>query len=101
MFLIALIGQVVGASLLPKTHGFLDMKWTVASLSCFDISLGMIAILVRNGFALSILVPLLSGMAPLAISIIASVFWGESGSASKITLLVVACGIICLAGFVS
>ena len=85
------------ACLLHKTAGFLNLQWTALSLACFFVSLGMIALLLKKGFALSIVIPLISGMAPLAISVIAIGFFGEAGSLLKIVLLVAACGMIGLA----
>ncbi|RKF23065.1 hypothetical protein D6851_00740 [Altericroceibacterium spongiae] len=101
MFAAALLGQIIGASLLPKTNGFQDLKWTAISLLSFGMSLFVISLLIKRGFALSIVVPLLSGLVPLTVGLVAIWFQGEPASYAKIAMLIAACALISLAGFIS
>ena len=98
IFLVALVGQVFGASSLGRTNGFLDIKWTAFSVGCFVLSLWVLAVLIKKGFALSIIAPLMAGCVPLAVCLIAIFVDGEAASATKVTLLIVACLMIGAAG---
>jgi multidrug transporter EmrE-like cation transporter len=97
MFLVALIFQVLGAALLPKTQGFTNVAWTAGSLSAYCFSLWPVAQLIRQGVGLAAIVPLMSAAVPLASILIAYFAYGETGSPTKLAMLILSCAIISVA----
>ncbi len=98
IFLLALAGQITAAITLPLTDSFRNPGWTAASLASYFASIWLIAVLIKRGLGLSIIIPLISGVAPLSIALIAIFFGGEPGSVAKISALAVACVMIGAAG---
>lgn len=98
MFLAAVATQVLGTSLLPRTSAFTDLRWTTFCLSSYLVSLWLIAILIRQGMALNIIVPLMAAAVPLATIAVAYFGYGQIVSLPKLGLLVAACCAIGVAG---
>lgn len=88
------ITQIAGVTLLVKTGGFRDPMWTAACLGTYVVSLFLLAETLRQGMALSLLMPILAALVPLASIAIAVVFFREQASWMKIGLLTSACVLI-------
>jgi small multidrug resistance pump len=89
-FLIIVASQLVGIALLPKTDGYTNIGFTLAQISMFAISFASMARLIKHGVPLGILVPLLATAMPLASVVIGIVFYKETASLPRVTMLVVA-----------
>ncbi len=98
LLVVALVGQIMGASAIPKTDLFRNVKWTAFMFGSFTIALWMISILITRGMALSIVIPLLSGLVPLSVSLVAIFVEGEPATPGKLILLTLACLLIGGAG---
>jgi multidrug transporter EmrE-like cation transporter len=90
MFLLAIAGQVIGASFLPATKGFTHPAYTVACVGGFVIALFCMARLIASGIDLSMVVPVMTCSVPLGILAVAFFYYGEPASISKVALLVMA-----------
>jgi len=98
LFTAVLLGQLAGITLLPRTQGFSNVTFTLASLAMFALSYAAMARLIAGGVELGILIPALSVIVPLATVAIGVMIYHESASLPKIGFLVVAC---CLVGVAS
>lgn len=101
LFLVAVATQVLGAALLPRTQGFTDATWTFLCLASYVFSLWLVALLIRQGVALNIIVPLMAAAIPLATIAVAYFGYGQLVSLPKLGLLVGACCAIGVAGAMS
>lgn len=102
---IAMVGlvtvtQVAGATMLVKTEGFRDPAWTGACLAVYAVSLFLLAETIRQGMALSLIMPILAALVPMATIIIAVTLLGEDASWLRIGLLSTACVVIGIASTV-
>lgn len=88
------ITQVIGSTLLVKTSGFREPMWTVACLAVYALSFYMLAEVIRQGLALSLVLPILAALVPLATIAVAVIVLGEPASWLRIGLLATACLII-------
>lgn len=88
----------MGASLLPRTDGFSNLTWTALCLGAYVVSLWAIAVLIRQGVALSIIVPLMAAAVPLLTIGVVYFFFGQTFTIPKLALLVAACLAIGVAG---
>lgn len=86
--------QVLAASLLVRTAGFRDPLWTAACLLSYLVSFWVVARMVNEGMALSVIVPLLAAAVPLATVLVAVTLLGEKASWSRLGLLTVACAMV-------
>lgn len=98
IFLLALITQISGAALIPKTDGFNNIGWTAACIASYIASTWLLAILVRQGVALNIVVPFMAAAVPLSTIAIAYLAYGQGVSLPKLGLLIGACAAIGIAG---
>lgn len=98
IFLAALTTQILGASLLPRTEAFTNPTWTALSLGAYILSLWLIAVLIKQGAALSIIVPLMAAAVPLATIAVAYFVYSDPVSPAKLGFLVGACCAIGYAG---
>ena len=94
MFLLAIAGQVIGASFLPATKGFTHATYTFACVGGFVVALFCMARLIASGIDLSMVVPVMTCSVPLGILAVAFLYYGEPASISKVALLVTAVGLI-------
>jgi len=92
--------QIAGVNMLIKTTGFRDPLWTLACLAVYAVSLFLLAETLRQGMALSLLMPILAALVPLASIIIAVVVFRENASGMRLGLLSLACALIGLAAAV-
>lgn len=94
------VTQVIGASMLAKTIGFRDPAWTAACLAVYAVSLFLLAETIRQGMALSLLMPILAALVPLATIAVAVTFLGEQASWMRLGLLSFSCVLIGVAATV-
>lgn len=94
----AIVLQIVGMSLFPLTTGYTKFWPTLASILTLLLGSLLFCQMLYKGVALSFLIPLGSAVMPLVVSMLGIFVYGESVSALKITLLVVACALIGIAG---
>lgn len=94
LFLFITVTQIMAISLIPKTAAFTDPYWTVACLSVYLVSLWCLSYTIHSGMPISLLIPILSAVVPLATIAVGMIFYKEAASLSKIVLLFAACGMI-------
>ena len=98
MFLIAT--QILAISLLPRTAGFTNLYWTVACLGVYALSLWNLSYIIHTSMPLSVMVPILSAVLPLATIAVGLIFYKEPASVLRVVLLCMACGLIGVASSV-
>ena len=86
--------NIFALSVLPRTVGFTKVLPTFACVVGFVATAWALSRLVHSGMQLSILIPLAAAIIPLATIVVGIFLYGESASPQKISLLVVACGVI-------
>lgn len=94
MVLLVVATQVIGASFLVKTEGFRIASWTAACLVTYALSFYLLAEVIRQGMALSFVMPVLAALVPLATIAVAVVVFREQVSWLQIGLLGAACVLI-------
>ena len=94
------VTQVAGSTMLVKTVGFRDPAWTAACLATYAISFFLLAETIRQGMALSLIMPILAALVPMAIIAISVTLFGEQASWLRIGLLSGACVLIGIASTV-
>jgi multidrug transporter EmrE-like cation transporter len=97
LFFVAIVGQVAGNSLLPRTRSFTDVAYVVASLGAFTVSSASMARLMASGISLGVVIPIMSTAVPLGVVAVGIVAYGEPTSPVKISLLLVACVLVSIA----
>ncbi len=100
MIALVVLTQVAGASLLAKTAGFRDPMWTLACLAIYAVSLFLLAETIRQGMALSLIMPILAALVPLATIAVAVMVLGEHASWLRLGLLSASCVLIGVAATV-
>jgi len=95
-FMVGLVAitQVAGATMLVKTTGFRDPAWTAACLATYAVSLFLLAETIRQGMALSLIMPILAALVPLATILIAVTVLREQASWLRLGILSGACLLI-------
>jgi small multidrug resistance pump len=96
-FAVAVFTQVAAVALLPRTQGFTQPLWTGLCCVLFLVGVGALARLSYRGVELGILIPIMSVFVPLATILAGIVFYGESTSPVKLSLLGVSCILIGIA----
>jgi quaternary ammonium compound-resistance protein SugE len=86
-----IVTQVAGASLLAKTDGFRDPTWTAACLAIYVVSLFALAETIRQGMALSLVMPILAAVVPIATIAVAVLVFKEHASWMRLGILTAAC----------
>lgn len=100
MILLVVATQVGGASMLVKTNGFREPVWTIACLVVYALSFFLLAETIRQGMALSFIMPVLAALVPLAAIALAVLVFREQVSWAQIGLLSSACVLIGVAAAV-
>lgn len=100
LFLFLLFSQILALALLPRTAGFTDPFWTVVCLGIFAVSYWSLAYMIHLGMPLSLIIPILAALVPLASIAVGVLFYKEAASLLKIGLLFAACGMIGVASSV-
>jgi multidrug transporter EmrE-like cation transporter len=86
--------QLTGVAWLPKTQGFTALVPTIGTLSVFGLSYWLMARMIQSGAKLSILIPLIATIVPMATVAIGVLLYGENPSFSRLALLGIACALI-------
>lgn len=100
MVALVVVSQVAGASMLVKTTGFRDPLWTAACLATYAVSLFLLAETIRRGMALSLIMPILAALVPLATIAVAVLVFREQASWLRLGLLSGSCLLIGVAAMV-
>src|SRR5579862_705597 len=100
MFFASVGFQVLAVALLPRTRGFTQLLPTLGCSLLFICGIWMVARMYQSGAKLGILSPLLAAVIPLGVMVIGIIVYHESASPLRITLLVLACGLIGVAATV-
>ncbi|MDE2596959.1 MAG: hypothetical protein KGL44_08785 [Sphingomonadales bacterium] len=95
-----IVTQIIGSSLLVKTTGFRDPMWTALCLATYAASLFVLAETIRQGMALSLVMPILAALVPLATIAVAVTLFREQASWLRLGLLSGACLLIGVAATV-
>ena len=98
MLAASVVFQVIGLSLMPMTKGVTQLVQSIACGLAFLAGLGLMARLLNSGINLGILLPFMAAVVPLCAIAVGILFYGESASFIKLSLLVSACLVI---GFAS
>lgn len=94
MVALVVVTQVAGSAMLVRTSGFRDPMWTAACLATFAVSLFLLAETIRQGMALSLVMPILAALVPLATIAVAVTLLGEQASWLRLGMLSTACVLI-------
>ena len=100
MVFLVVVTQVLGSTLLVKTNGFRELWWTLGCLAVYAVSFYILAETIRQGMALSLVMPILAASVPLVTIAVAIMFLGEQASMLRLGLLVSACLLIGVAATV-
>ena len=93
----SVIAQVISMAVMPRTLGFTNLSYTSLCLVSMDLSVWLAAKLLQRGTSLGLIVPAMAACVPLVTIFIGICMYGESASAAKVSLLVVACGLVAIA----
>ncbi len=94
MVTLVVITQVIGSTMLVKTVGFREPAWTAACLATYAVSFFILAETIRQGMALSLIMPILAALVPLATIIVAVTVLHEQASWLRLGMLSGACLLI-------
>ena len=97
MLFVVIAFQVLGAYLLPLTKGFTEPVPAIISSLAYFIGLPLIARMLQSGVNLSIIMPMIAAIVPLATIAIGVLAYGEAASLARISALVAACLLVGLA----
>ncbi len=101
LFGLAITSNILALALLPRTQGFTSAGMTATCLLLFSVNLWALSRILYKGMDLSLLVPIMTAVIPLATIGIGVIAYAENASLTKLGLLVVACGLIAIAAKVS
>ncbi|MFM5886195.1 MAG: SMR family transporter [Novosphingobium sp.] len=94
MVALVIVTQVVGSTLLVKTDGFRLLGWSLACIAVYAVSFYVLAETIRQGMALSLVMPILAALVPLATIVVAVTVLGEQASWPRLGLLSLSCVLI-------
>lgn len=97
LFSSSVIAQVISMAIMPRTFGFTNLPYTLACLVSMDLSVWLAARLLQRGASLGVMIPAMAAFVPLVTILIEICMYGESPSTAKVSLLVVACGLVAFA----
>lgn len=97
-FILIVATQILGGVFLPRTEAFQNLPWTALCLGTYVLSFWAMALVISRGIPLSMLLPAMAAIVPLALIGVGVWLYGEPASWTKLALLVVACGLIGVAG---
>ena len=86
LLLIAIVVEVAATSALPRTDGFRQPSWTVAVVAGYAVSIGLLAIVVRD-IPVSVAYAVWSGLGTAAVALIGVTLLGEPLSVTKAAAL--------------
>jgi quaternary ammonium compound-resistance protein SugE len=97
LFVVVVLGQIGGSVMLARTAGFTSPGWSLLCAATYVVSLYCLALLLHEGAALSLLMPLMAAVVPMG-AILLAVFWlGESASWLRLGLLTLSCAVVAVA----
>lgn len=94
LFFLIIVTQIIGGIFLPRTDAMRNLPWTAACLGTYLVSFYLMALMISRGMPLSLLLPLMAALVPLAMVGVGVWLYGEPASFAKIGWLVAACGAI-------
>jgi multidrug transporter EmrE-like cation transporter len=94
LFALIIVTQILGGIFLPRTDAFRNVGWTALCLGTYILSFWVMALVISRGMPLSLLLPLLAAIVPLAMVGVGVWIYGEPASMAKIGWLLAACGAI-------
>ncbi len=100
LFIAIIATQILGGIFLPRTDAFRNIPWTAICLGTYILSFWMMALMISRGMPLSLLLPLMAAIVPLALVGVGVFMYHEPASYAKIGWLVAACGAIGVASYV-
>ena len=93
-FIGSLAFQLLGIFMVPLTAGLTKPLPTLVGSLSFLAGIGLMARMVNSGVNLSVVIPLMSTVVPLASIAMGVLLFGDSASLLKIATLVAACGLV-------
>ncbi|AZI35618.1 hypothetical protein NT2_07_00970 [Caenibius tardaugens NBRC 16725] len=100
LFIVVVLGQIGGSVLLGRTAGFTHLGWSLLCALIYVISFYCLAVLLKEGAALSLLMPLMAATVPIGAILISVFVFGEAASWMRLALLGLACVIVAVASAV-
>lgn len=100
LFAVVVAGQIGGSTLLGFTSAFTRPGWSIACALAYAVSLYSLAVLIKEGAPLSLLMPLLAAVVPLGTIVMALTILGEPASWTRVALLCLSCLVIGAASLV-
>ncbi len=100
LFIAVIVTQVLGGAFLPRTDAFSNLGWTAACLVTYLLSFWLMALMIHRGTPLSMLLPFMAAIVPLAVVAVGVVVYKEPASFQKLAWLVAACVAVGIAGLV-
>jgi quaternary ammonium compound-resistance protein SugE len=97
LFVVVVVGQIGGSVLLARTAGFTSPGWSLLCAAVYVVSLYCLALLLHEGAALSLLMPLMAAVVPMGAILLAVVWLGEGASWARLGLLTLSCAVVALA----
>lgn len=94
LLVVSVVAQVVGLYLMPLTKGLTEPLMTVLFALSFLLGVGLMARIVGMGVSMSLLLPAVAAVVPLAAIGIGVFANGEVHSFTKIGVLVAACVLV-------
>lgn len=91
MFALIIITQIIGGIFLPRTDAMRNLPWTAACLGTYLFSFYLMTVVISRGMPLSLMLPLMAAIVPLAMVGVGVFMYGEPASLAKIGWLVAAC----------
>lgn len=100
IFALIIATQILAGTFLPRTDAFRNLPWTAACLGTYILSFWLMAVLIGRGVPLSLLLPLMAALVPLAMVGVGVWIYHEPASWTKLAWLFAACGAIGVASAV-
>jgi quaternary ammonium compound-resistance protein SugE len=100
LFILVIATQIVGGIFLPKTEAFRNLPWTAACIGTYVLSFWAMALMIQRGTPLSMLLPFMAAVVPLALIGVGVWVYGEPASWAKLSVLTAACALIGVAGMI-
>jgi small multidrug resistance pump len=100
LLLVAIVIEVASTSLLPRTDGFRDPGWTLVVVAGYAVSIGLLAIVVRD-IPVSVAYAVWSGLGTATVAVIGVTLLGEPLTlmkAAAVSMIVVGVVILNLSG---
>jgi multidrug transporter EmrE-like cation transporter len=100
LFAAIIVTQILGGVFLPRTDAFRNLGATALCLGIYLVSFYLTSLVISRGMPLSLLLPLMAAIVPLAMVGVGVMIYDEPASFAKLAWLVAACGAIGVASYV-